>query len=96
MTFEYDDKGKFFTDVIVKESLAVMIQTSAGLIRGDIYIREGVRLKDKLETEEVFIALTDAEVVAASGEVLFTKDFIAVHKEQIIWISPLEEGGKHE
>ena len=45
MTIEFDDNGKFFTDIISKNPIPVTIQTVTHRIHGNIHIREDRRLK---------------------------------------------------
>ena len=93
MTIEYDEKGKFYTDVIAKLPVAAVIQTSAHLVRGFVHIRQGERLKNELERDETFLAVTNAVVHDADDKVLFTAPFMAVQRAQIVWIMPVE--GEH-
>jgi hypothetical protein len=95
MTFEYDNTGKFFTDIISKNPLGVLVQTRTHLIQGTIHIRLEERLKDELDRDELFLALTETKILDPSGEVLYTNDFIAIHRDQIVWVIPDEkEEGK--
>jgi hypothetical protein len=94
MTFEYDEKGKIYTNVIPKVPVEAMVQTSLQLIRGTLHVRQGERVKDELDRDELFLAVTDASVYAADGRtVLQQAPFLAVRRNQIIWIIPLEDGG---
>lgn len=95
MTFEYDDKGKFFTDVISKLPISAFVQTTTHLIKGTIHIRQGERVKDELGRTENFLALTDAIVLDQDGNVLYKNEFIAIHRGQIVWVLP-EEGEEVE
>ena len=52
MTIEYDEKGKFYTEVVTKVPTSVVIQTTTHLVRGLVHVRQGERLKDELEVEE--------------------------------------------
>lgn len=90
MTFEYDNKGKFFTDIISKNPLDVIVQTATHLVHGTIHIRKDERLKDELDRVEIFLALTEANILNAEGKILYTNDFIAIHRDQIIWVIPNE------
>jgi len=90
MTFEYDDKGKFFTDIISKTPVDVFVQTTNGLVQGILHIHRDERLKDELDRDEIFLALTGASVISADGEVLYKNDFIAIHRGQIVWVMPKE------
>lgn len=94
MKFEYDEKGKIYTDVITKIPVQALVQTSAQLIRGAVHIRQNERVKDELERDEFFLAITEASVLAPDGQsVLHQAPFLAVRRDQIVWIIPLEEEG---
>jgi hypothetical protein len=94
MAIEYDEKGKFFTDVISKVPVEAVVQTAGQLVRGKVHVREGERLKDELDRDELFLAMTDATVIGPDGEVQFQAPFLAVRRSQIIWVLPGEEKGK--
>jgi hypothetical protein len=92
MSVRIDAKGKTYTDIIHKDEVPALIQTTANLIHGHIYLRAGLRLKDELNgTAEQFIAVTDAEVYNASGQVLVRSEFLTLNKGQIIWVHPDDE-----
>jgi hypothetical protein len=91
MTIEYDEKGKFYTDIVKKLPVPVVIQTVSHLVRGSVHVREGERLKNELERVELFLAVTNAAVYDADDNALFTVPFMAVQRAQIIWIMPVEE-----
>lgn len=94
MKFEYDEKGKIYTDVIAKVPVQALVQTSVQLIRGAVHIRQNERVKDELERDEFFLAITEASVLAPDGQsVLHQAPFLAVRRDQIVWIIPLEEEG---
>ncbi len=88
MTFEYDNKGKFFTDVIAKIPMDVLVQTTKHLIHGTIHIRRDERLKDELDRESNFLALTEASILGVDGKTLYQNDFIALRRRQIVWVIP--------
>ena len=90
MTFEYDNKGKFFTDIISKTPIDVLVQTTTGLVQGTLHIHRDERLKDELDRDKSFLALTDASVVSADGEILYKNNFIAIQRGQIVWVMPRE------
>ena len=92
MTVRIDAKGKTYTDIVHKDEVATLIQTTANLIHGHVYLRAGLRLKDELNgTAEQFIAVTEAEVYNANGQVLVRSNFRTVNKSQIVWMRPDEE-----
>ncbi len=91
MTINYDEKGKFFTSVISKDTVKARIQTTAQIIEGDVHVRRDCRLKDELDNGEPFLAVTDAQIFNANGEELFRTRFIAVRRDQIVWITTLKD-----
>lgn len=90
MTIEYDEKGKFYTDIVKKLPVPVVIQTTSHLVGGLVHVREGERLKNELERSEMFIAVTNATVYGTDDKVLFSVPFMAVQRAQIVWIMPVE------
>ena len=90
MTIEYDEKGKFYTDVVTKVAVPSVMQTTTHRIRGLVHVRQGERLKDELENNERFTAVTNASIYDANGKVIFTSAFLAVQRDQIVWIMPAE------
>ena len=94
MSIEYDEKGKFYTDIITKVPVSVLIQTSVHQVRGFVHVRQGERLKNELERDEAFLAVTEAGVLGADGQVLFSVSFMAVKRSQIVWDMPTD--GKAE
>jgi hypothetical protein len=89
MTNQFESNEKFFTTVVSKEAIDVIIQTTTHRIKGNIYIRPGERLKDGLNQDDPFFAITDAEIYDPSGTVLYTSDFVAVNQEHIVWLLPV-------
>jgi hypothetical protein len=88
MTFEYDEKGKIFTDIISKVSILATIQTTTHLIRGHVHVRRDQRIKDELDVDENFLAVTDVSVLGPDGQTLFQAPFLAVRRSHIIWVLP--------
>jgi hypothetical protein len=96
MTIRVDSKGKTYTDVVRKDEVPALIQTTANLIHGHIYMRPGLRLKDELNgLSEMFIAVTNAEVYNANGQVLVHSEFLTLNKNHIVWVRPDEEAPSH-
>jgi len=91
MTTEYDEKGKFYTDIVKKLPVPVVMRTITHLVRGMVHVREGERLKNELERAETFLAVTNAVVYGADDKVLFSAPFMAVQRAQIIWIIPVDD-----
>lgn len=96
MTIQYDEKGKFFTDVVTKFPTSAVIQTATHLVRGLVHVRQGERLKAELERDEKFLAVTRATVHGADGGVLFEAPFMAIQRSQIVWIMPVGKEGEDE
>jgi hypothetical protein len=94
MSIEFDEKGKFFTDIVPKVATQVTVQTAAQQVRGSVHVREGERLKDELDRDEPFLAMTDATVLAADGQVSFQAVFLAVKRSQIVWVTPYPYASK--
>jgi hypothetical protein len=89
MTIEYDDKGKFFTDVISKTPVPVMIQTVTHRIVGNIHVSQDRRLKDELDLAEKFVAVTQAVIYSSGNQILYQANFLAVQRAEIVWVMPM-------
>jgi len=79
-----------------KEKVRVVICTPLYRIEGDMYILPGSRLTDivNVKTKD-FFPITDARILhATEDKVLYNLSFVAVNREDIIMIFPLEESGK--
>jgi hypothetical protein len=90
MTIEYDEKGKVFTDIVTKVAIPVVLQTTQHLIRGNVHVRRDERLKDELDRDEFFLAITDASVIGTDGQTLHQARFMAVRRAQIVWVMPAQ------
>jgi hypothetical protein len=91
MTIEFDDNGKFFTDIITKTPTPVLIQTVTHRIHGNIHVGQDRRLKDELNLPEKYIAITDAVIYLPNGQILYQANFLAVQRDEIIWVVPDSE-----
>jgi hypothetical protein len=91
MTIEFDDKGKIFTDVVSKVEIPAVVQTTEHLIRGNLHVRRDERLKDELDRDKPFLAVTDASIIGADGQTLHQSRFLAVRRTQIVWVMPAHE-----
>ena len=93
MTIRIDAKGKYYTNIVRKDEVPVLIQTVTNLVHGNIFLRPEQRVKDGLnETQESFIAVSDAEVFGANGQSLYRAHFLTINKNHIVWLRP-DEGG---
>ncbi len=88
MTIEYDEKGKFYTDVITKLPVSCLIQTTTHLMRGFVHVRQGERFKNELERDEAFLAVTNVSVLGANDEILYSAPFMAIQRSQVVWVMP--------
>ncbi len=88
MTIEYDDKGKRFTDIVTKRPVYATLQTTRHLMRGYIHVRRDQRIKDELDLDDRFIAVTDVSILGEDGQVLYQAPFLAINRTQIIWVLP--------
>jgi hypothetical protein len=88
MGLRYDEKGKFFTEFIHKTEIPVTIQTETNLVRGFVYVRKGERLSDELNSSGNFIPIADVTIFDAKGEKRYKCEFLAIHRDHIIWLMP--------
>jgi hypothetical protein len=91
MTIEFDEKGKFYTDVITKDVVPVIIQTITHRVEGNIHVCSGTRVKDELERDEKSLAITNATVYTPDGQAIYQCKFMSLQRSQIVWIIPDEE-----
>ncbi len=96
MSIEYDEKGKIFTEVVTKIPVFVTIQTNTHRMRGRLHVRRDQRVKDELDRNESFLAVTEVTVFDADGSVLYEAPFLAVQRTSIVWVIPESNpnGGK--
>jgi hypothetical protein len=91
MTIEYDDKGKIFTEIVSKVAIQATIQTTTHLIHGSLHVRRDQRIKDELDLNENFLAVTDVNVLGPDGQTLFQAPFLAVRRSHIVWVIPEQD-----
>ena len=91
MTIDYDLKGKFFTDIIQKEEVAARIMTTNQIIEGKMHVRPNIRVKDELEVNDNFLPITDAVVFDINHTEILRTQFLAVRRDQIVWVTTFEE-----
>ena len=96
MNVRYDDKGKYFTDVITKDEVPSIIQTLVTQIKGNVHVRINDRVKDELNRGEHFLAVTNAEVFNLQGQKISEAEFMLINQDHIIWIIPDEENTLRE
>ena len=88
----FDEKGKFFTPRVAKDTLPALIRTVDQVIVGHVYVRPDRRIKDDLsEDTSRFLPVTDARVYRAADEtLLYHSSFLLVAYQHIVMISPLD------
>jgi hypothetical protein len=91
MSLEFNEKGKYFTDIISKVAVPTIIQTTLNRIEGSVHVRLDGRVKDELDRTEPFLAVTSAKIFAADGSVLYEIDFMTVARSQIVWVIPSDD-----
>lgn len=91
MINEIDSKGKVFTNIVHKEPVRVIIQTTANLIEGEIHIRPGTRLLDELKEQVPYIPLTNVKVKSLQGDSIYSSSFMVLNPAMIVWVIPLHE-----
>jgi len=96
MSIEYDEKGKIFTDIISKISISATVQTTTHMLRGHIHVRRDQRIKDELDQDQNFLALTDVSVLGPDGQTLFQSPFLAVRRTHIVWVIPEQTPGEEK
>ena len=96
MTTEFDEKGKRFTDIVTKRPIYATLQTTKHLMRGHIHVRRDQRIKDELDLNDKFIAVTEADILGEDGQVLYQAPFLAINRAHIIWVLPEQKPGAEE
>src|SRR5215211_4714661 len=81
-----DEQGKLFTDIVSNVSIPATVQTTTHLIRGQLHVRRDQRIKDELDHDENFLAMTEVSVLGSHGQTLFQAPFLAVRRSHIIWV----------
>jgi hypothetical protein len=96
MKHQIDEKGKVFTDYVSKDPIQVIIQTATNRITGMFHVTHGVRIKDELNEQGPFLAITEVAVFDRKGEVEeYSSAFLALHRDSIIWLIPQTEIQPH-
>jgi len=91
MSLEFNEKGKYFTDIISKAAVPAVIQTVMHRIEGSVHIRLDERVKDELDRNELFLAVTNAKIFGLDGTVLYETDIMTVSRTQIVWVIPSDD-----
>ena len=76
MTLKKEEKDKNKTEEETKVSVSATLQTTTHMIRGKVHVRRDQRIKDELDLNESFLAITDVTVLGAEGQTLFQAPFL--------------------
>ena len=71
--------------------MPVTIQTLDSRIQGTMYIKPNQRVKDELNGQERFIAVTDAVVYNNHNEEVLRTPFLVVNTDHVVWLIPNEK-----
>lgn len=87
-----DEKGKVYTTRMSKEPLRVRIRVFDQVIEGTVHLHEDNRLKDELNQERGFIAVTGAKVFSVEdSRELYRSEFLVLNNDHILWAMPLKD-----
>lgn len=98
MKMRIDAKGKYYTQRVSTDELDVILLTHDGEIHGAIHVHPNRRLSDEIDSDRRFIPLTEVTIYRRDGSD-FKTEFLAVNKDAIVWITPvqaIEEVGEEE
>lgn len=81
------EKQPGFRPVIATVKFPVIIQTTYNQIHGNLHARENERIKDVLNANEIFIAITNVQIFNADGTSEQRKsEFLAINRTHVVWI----------
>ncbi|HEY4718283.1 MAG TPA: hypothetical protein VIH14_04655 [Anaerolineales bacterium] len=76
-----------FRPLVNTTQYPVIIQTTHNRIHGNLHVRENERIKDALNSNELFLAITNVQIFNLDGSVELKKsEFLAINRSHIIWI----------
>jgi hypothetical protein len=92
MNLRIDEKGKYYTPHVTKNTVVTVIRTADQLIVGQVHVRPERRLKDELSDDPSrFLPVTSARVYDAAGTtLLYESGLLLVAYRHIVMISPLD------
>lgn len=80
-------KERGFRPFVNTVQYPVIIQTLHNRIHGNLHTRESERIKDAVNSNELFIAITNVQIFDSDGVIEMKKsDFLAINRQNIIWI----------
>lgn len=91
MTMRVNEKGKYFTQRVAKDSLLAVIRTDQEIIVGSIYVRPEKRLKDEINDDiSRFLPITDARVYTTNNIYMYAVSFTLISYAAIVSITPAD------
>ena len=92
MNLRVDAKGKYYTTHVSKLGVDVTARVRDSIVHGTVHLAPDNRLKDELNAEETFLAVTNAQVWEVNGaQALYKSQVLMINKDQIAWIFPREQ-----
>ena len=75
-----------------KQKINVVILTNSVRIEGEMHLVSGTRLTDivNVKTKD-FFPITDAKVFGGSGSLIYDLNYIAVNRDEIVAIFPVDD-----
>jgi len=74
---------------VTKEKIPVVLLTTTHRMEGELHVIPGGRLLDEINKNTDFLPITNVTVYDLDGETpLDTVDFLAVNKNQIVFLTP--------
>jgi len=81
------ERERGFRPQVNTSTYPVVIQTTHNQIQGDLHARENERIKDALNSNELFIAITNVHIFNVDGSIELRKsEFLAINRSHVIWI----------
>jgi hypothetical protein len=81
------NKERGFRPHVSTLQFPVVIQTMHNRIVGNLHTRENERIKDALNSNDAFVALTDVKIFDPEGtRELKHSEFLAINCRNIIWV----------
>jgi hypothetical protein len=87
MVEQRQERERGFRPQVNTTKYAVVIQTTHNQIHGDLHARENERIKDALNSNETFIAITSVRIFNVDASIELRKsEFLAINRSHVIWI----------
>ena len=81
------EKQPGFRPVVTTVKYPVIIQTAVNQIHGNLHAGENERIKDALNSNEIFLAITNVQIFNTDGtSEQMRSEFLAINRTHVIWI----------